>query len=157
MCVTLCLFSALSRRVGALQISIDIITVTKLSDMSKLMHCLYVLSPCTSWHHAVTTSTNQTENGAGQSILQCRPKSPQPTPRSRERHRGMQTGTGPIKSWMGQAEDSVLQLCQLTELKQTKEWDRYSNRFQRLYETLLPEKQTNQSQRSIFSSKKTGL
>ena len=43
------------------------------------------------------------------------------------------------KSWMDQAEDSILQVCQLTELKQTKEWERYPNRFRRLYETLLPE------------------
>ena len=43
------------------------------------------------------------------------------------------------KSWMGQAEDSILQVCQLTELKQTKEWERYPNRFRRLYETLLPD------------------
>ena len=43
------------------------------------------------------------------------------------------------KSWMSQAEDSILQLCHLTELKQTKEWKRYPNRFRRLYETLLPE------------------
>ena len=27
------------------------------------------------------------------------------------------------KSWMSQAEDSVLQVCQLTELKQTKVWN----------------------------------
>ena len=40
---------------------------------------------------------------------------------------------------MGQTEDSVLQVRQLTELKQTKEWEMYPNRFQRLYETLLPE------------------
>ena len=40
-----------------------------------------------------------------------------------ERHKGMQTGTG--KSWMDQAEDSILLVCQLTELKQTKEWERY--------------------------------
>ena len=33
------------------------------------------------------------------------------------------------KSWMGQAEDSVLQVCQLTELQQTKERERYLNRF----------------------------
>ena len=33
----------------------------------------------------------------------------------------------------------MLQVCQLTELKQTKEWERYPNRFRRLYETLLPE------------------
>ena len=39
---------------------------------------------------------------------------------------------------MGQAEDSILQVCQLTQLKQTNEWERYPNRFQRLYETLLP-------------------
>ena len=46
---------------------------------------------------------------------------------------------------MGQTEDSILHVChtlqirQLTELKQTKEWERYPNRFPRLYETLLPE------------------
>ena len=40
---------------------------------------------------------------------------------------------------MGQAEDSILQVCQLTELKQTKEWERYPNQFRHLYETLLPE------------------
>ena len=33
------------------------------------------------------------------------------------------------KSWMGQAEDSVPQVRQLTELKQTKERERYLNRF----------------------------
>ena len=51
--------------------------------------------------------------------------------------KGRRLGRG--KSWMGQAEDSVLQVCQLTELKQTKEWQRYPNRFRCLYETLLPE------------------
>ena len=40
---------------------------------------------------------------------------------------------------MGQAEDDTASICQLTELKQTKEWERYPNRFRRLYETLLPE------------------
>ena len=35
------------------------------------------------------------------------------------------------KSWMGQAKGSILQVCQLTELKQTKEWERYPNRFRR--------------------------
>ena len=67
------------------------------------------------------------------------------------------------KSWMGQAEDSIPQICQLTELKQTKE--RYPNRFRRLYETLDPARKlakvvsrmasTKQSQRSSFSFKKT--
>ena len=77
----------------------------------------------------------------GQSIHQYRRKSPQLTPRSRERHNGMQMGCrlGRGKSWMGQAEDSILQVWQLTELKQTTEWERYPNRFRRLYETLLPE------------------
>ena len=51
--------------------------------------------------------------------------------------KGCRPGRG--KSWMGQAEDSILQVCQLTELRQTKEWERYPNRFRRLYETLLPE------------------
>ena len=32
---------------------------------------------------------------------------------------------GRDKSWMGQAEDSILQVRQLTELKQTKEWESY--------------------------------
>ena len=40
--------------------------------------------------------------------------------------KGCRLGRG--KSWMGQAEDSILQVCQLTELKQTKEWERYPNR-----------------------------
>ena len=40
---------------------------------------------------------------------------------------------------MVQADDSILQVCQLTELKQTKEWERYPTRFRRLNETLLPE------------------
>ena len=76
--------------------------------------------------------------------------------------KGCRLGWG--KSWMDQAEDSVLQVCQLTELKQTKEWERYANRFWRLYETLLPEnlgkhyrngQQAKQCQRSSFSFNKT--
>ena len=35
-------------------------------------------------------------SGASQSILQCRGKFPQLTPRSRERHKKMQTGTGQV-------------------------------------------------------------
>ena len=50
---------------------------------------------------------------------------------------GRKLGWG--KSWIGRAEDSVLQICQLRELKQTKEWERYPNRFRRLFETLLSE------------------
>ena len=63
---------------------------------------------------------------------------------------------------MGQAEDSVRQVCQLTELKQTKEWERYPNRFRRLCETLLPENLGNHCRelaagktKSSFSLKKT--
>ena len=75
--------------------------------------------------------------------------------------KGCRLGRG--KSWMGQAEDSVLQLCQLTELKQTKEWERYPNRFRCLYETPARKlgkgtvkngHQAKQSQRSSFSLRK---
>ena len=51
--------------------------------------------------------------------------------------KGCRLGRG--RSWMGQAGDSTLQVCQMTELKQTKVWESYPNRFRRLYETLLPE------------------
>ena len=76
--------------------------------------------------------------------------------------KGCRLGQG--KSWMGQAEGSTLQVCQLTELKQTKEWERYPDRFRRLYETFLLEnlgkycrngQQAKHSQRSRFSFKKT--
>ena len=43
------------------------------------------------------------------------------------------------ESSMAQAEDSILQVCQLRELKQTKEWERYPNRFRYLYGTILQE------------------
>ena len=36
------------------------------------------------------------------------------------------------KSWMGQAEDPILQVCQLKEIKQTKEWEKYPSQFRRL-------------------------
>ena len=35
--------------------------------------------------------------------------------------KGRRLGRG--KPWVGQAEDSILQVCQLSELKHTKEWD----------------------------------
>ena len=43
------------------------------------------------------------------------------------------------KSWVGQAEDSILQVCHLTEPKKTKDWERHGNRFRRLCGTVLPE------------------
>ena len=46
-------------------------------------------------------SANQIESGAGQTVLQCRQKSLQPTPRSNERHKGMQTGTGQVLDGSG--------------------------------------------------------
>ena len=56
---------------------------------------------------------------------------------------------------------SVLQVCQLTELKQTKEWERYPNRFRLLCETLMPENMGKHyrewpagKQKSSFSFKK---
>ena len=52
----------------------------------------------THWDYEVHTrppiNANQTESEAGQSILQCRRKSPQPAPRCREKHKRMQSGTG---------------------------------------------------------------
>ena len=66
--------------------------------------------------------------------LQCRRKSLHETAKDTKGCR-----VGRAKSWMGQAEDDTASICQLTELKQTKEWERYPNRFRRLYETLLPE------------------
>ena len=74
---------------------------------------------------------------------------------------------GRNKTWTGQAEDSLLQACQLTDLKQTKEWEKYPNRFRRLYETLRLEnlgkycrewpagKTESGSKRSVLSLKKT--
>ena len=47
---------------------------------------------------------------------------------------------GRDNSWMGQAEHSVLQICQLeSRLRQTKEWWRVPHRFRHLYDTVLPE------------------
>ena len=43
-------------------------------------------------HARPPTSSNQTQNGACQSILQCHQNSYQPTPQGCERHKGMQTG-----------------------------------------------------------------
>ena len=66
--------------------------------------------------------------------------------------KGCRLGRG--KSWMGQAQDSILQVRQLTEVKQTKEWERYPNRFRRLYvETLLPENLEKQSGMASRQSK----
>ena len=45
---------------------------------------------------------------------------------------------GRDKSWMRQAQDSVLHVCQRAELKQTKEWERCPNRF-RVSMRFLPE------------------
>ena len=42
-------------------------------------------------------------------------------------------------SWIGQAEQSILTVCELQELKLTKEWEKYPNRFRHLYQTVLSE------------------
>ena len=71
-----------------------------------------------------------------------------PTARSRGRHMRQQTWTGQVfdwaslgwvKSWMGQAEESILQVHQQIEFTQTEKWEKYPNRSRQLYETLLPE------------------
>ncbi|NQZ78185.1 MAG: endonuclease/exonuclease/phosphatase family protein, partial [Ekhidna sp.] len=41
------------------------------------------------------------------------------------------------KSWMGQAEDTIRLVCPLTELRQTKEWERWNENFRHLYQTLV--------------------
>ena len=41
------------------------------------------------------------------------------------------------KSWMGQAEDTIQLVCQLKELKQTKEWEKRPNHFKHLYQTAI--------------------
>ena len=51
--------------------------------------------------------------------------------------KGSRLGRG--KSWIGQAKESILQVCQMTELEQNKEWEKYPDRFQHLYETRLPD------------------
>ena len=51
--------------------------------------------------------------------------------------KGCRLGRG--ESSMAQAEDSLLQVRQLREFKQTKEWERYPNRFRYLNGTLLQE------------------
>ena len=42
-------------------------------------------------------------------------------------------------SWIGEAEESILTVCQLQELKLTKEWEKYPKRFRHLYQTVLSE------------------
>ena len=84
------------------------------------------------------TNANQRKSGAGQSILNFNIENPHnPLHEATKVTNGCRLGRG--KSWMGQADDSILQVCQLAEFKQTKEWERYPNRFRRLYERLLPE------------------
>ena len=64
------------------------------------------------------TNANETESGAGQSILQCYRNSPWSTYElAMEDKKGCRLGRG--QSWMGQTQDSVLQSFQLTEPKQT--------------------------------------
>ena len=53
-------------------------------------------------------------------------------------HKGCRLGWG--KSWMGQAEDSILQVCQLTEFKKNQRVEKVPRLITAsLYETLLPE------------------
>ena len=93
------------------------------------------------WDHEVharpPTNANQTESGAGQTYFTAVENPHNPLNEAVKDTKACKLGRG--KSWMRQAEDSVLQVCLLTELKQTKEWERYPNRFRRLNETLLPE------------------
>ena len=64
-------------------------------------------------HARPPANANQTESGAGQIILQCRQKSPQTTPRSRLRDKGMQTRTGQVLDGSSRGL-STASICQLT-------------------------------------------
>ena len=66
-------------------------------------------------HARPPTNANQTESGASQSILQCRRKSLSPLHEAVKDTKGCRLGGG--KPWMGQAENSILPVCQLTERK----------------------------------------
>ena len=93
----------------------------------------------THWDHEVharpPTSANQTE-WSRSSILQCRRKSPQPTPWSRERRNRMQTGTEQILDGSNRGLNTVSMPAEWAQAD--PEWERFPNRFWRLYETLLP-------------------
>ena len=83
------------------------------------------------------TNANQTESGEVKAYFIAVENPHNQLHEAMKDTKGCRLGRG--KSWMGQAEDSILQVSLLTELKQPKEWERYPNRFWRLYETLLPE------------------
>ena len=70
------------------------------------------------------------------SILPCRRKSPQPTPWSRERHKGMQTGTGQVLDGSSRGLNTASMPADRTQANQEVG---KVNRFLRLYKTLLPE------------------
>ena len=85
-------------------------------------------------HARPLTDAKQSENGTGQCVLQCCRTSPQPPPRSLERHKEMQTGVG--KVFDGSLRGlSTASIPADRELKQTKEWERYSNGFRHLRDT----------------------
>ena len=104
----------------------------------------------------------QTENGAGQKYFGAVENRHNPLHEAVNDTEGCRLGRG--KCWMGQAEDSILQVCRLTELKQAKEWDRYPNRFrpsrqsrhsfQEIRESTVGNgQQAKRSQRSSFHSR----
>ena len=63
-------------------------------------------------HARPPTNANQTESGAGQRHFSAIETSYNPLHETVKDTKGCRLGRG--KSWMGQAEDSVLQVCQLT-------------------------------------------
>ena len=44
------------------------------------------------------------------------------------------------KPWMGHAEQTIRHVCDLTELKQVRDWEKHPVEFKPYYEILLPEK-----------------
>ena len=123
---------------------------------------LYV-TPIETTRFMLDLPLTQTENGAGQRYFGAVENRHNPLHEAVKDTKGCRLGRG--KSWMGQAEDSILQVWQLTELKQTKERERYLTDSGRLVSRDTPTRteirestagngqQAKRSQRSSFHSR----
>ena len=105
-------------------------------------------------HARPLTDAKQSENGTGQCVLQCCRTSPQPTPRSRERHKEMQTGVGKVLdgSLRGLSTASI---SQLTESSSKPRSGKGTQTDSGTSETLLPENLGRQC--GEWSASKAGI
>ena len=108
------------------------------------------------------TNANQTESGAGQRLLQCSRKSPQPTPRSCERHKGMHTGPGQVLDGSSRGFNTANMPADRAQANQRKVPKsipaslRDTRSCQKSWKSSIENgQQAKQSQRSSFSFKKT--